>query len=127
MPTEILNILLSALGVVITGLASFVVAKFTEWINHKLKDQKAATWLSTIMEIIMTAVKETYQTYVESLKAEGKFDAEAQKVALEKAYEFIVSNLTQEAKDFIEANYGDLKSWIISKIESTIYTLKNNK
>ena len=48
----------------------------------------------------------------------------AQKEAKDKALEIINSQLTDELKDFIAENYGDIQKWLLNKIESVIYQLK---
>ena len=55
----------------------------------------------------------------------GKFNEDAQKIALGKAKAIITSELTEELKTFITENYGDLASWITNSIEAAIYNLKN--
>lgn len=124
---QITQILLSALGVIITGLAGLVVAKFTEWINTKIKDEKAAKYLATIMEISMNAVKEVYQTFTEALKKEGKFDKEAQDKAIEMCLTKIKAQLAPELIDYIKINFGDITEYLKTLIESNIYSLKNLK
>lgn len=125
MTQEILNIILSAIGVIITGLASWAVTYFTKWISTKIKDQKAATYLATIVELTTNAVKEVYQTYVEALKNSGTFDEAAQKTALNKCLETIKSELAPEVVSYITTNFGDMTAYLTSLIESTIYSLKN--
>ncbi len=124
MPQEILNILISALSIIVTGLVSFAVAKFTQWINSKIKDAKAANYLSTVTTLVFNCVQETYQTYVETLKQEGKFDKEAQKKALDRCLAKIQSQMAPDIIDYITTNFGDLKEYLISLIESAIYSLK---
>lgn len=125
MSQELLNIVLSALGVVVTGLASWAVSALVSWINTKIKDKKLASFLVKITAIITDAVKSIYQQFVEALKKEGKFDEAAQKEAKEKALEIINSQLTVELKDYITENFGDITAWLSEKIESVIYSLKN--
>ena len=127
MSQEILNIILSALGVVVMGLASWGVAVLTNWLNTKIKDKNLAMFLTKITTIITDAVKAIYQDFVEVLKKQGKFDAEAQKVAKEKALDIIKGQLTEEMKEYITSNFGDIEKWISDKIEAVLYTLKNNK
>ena len=125
MSQEVLNILLSALGIIVTGLASLVVAKITQWINTKVKDKQTANYLSIILEIVNGCVKEVYQTYVESIKEQGKFDKEAQLKALEDCKEKVKTKLSVDVQEFIATNFGNIDSYITSLIESTIYNLKN--
>lgn len=124
MPQEIMNILLSALGVIITGLASFAVAKLTQWINSKISDSKAANFLSTLTTIVFNCVQEVYQTYVESLKESGSFDEAAQKEAYNRCLLKIKSQLAPDIIDYITKNFGDLDEYLKSLIESAIYNLK---
>lgn len=125
MPQEIQNILLSALGVIITGLATWLSTYIVKLLNEKIKDKQFARWLSQIIEIITNAVKCTYQTYVEALKDENMFTKEAQEEALKRTLQSVKSQLSQESIKFIEDNFGDVEKWLIEKIESIIYSLKN--
>ena len=92
------EILFSVVGVILTALASWAVAKLTALIDSKVKDGKAKGFLNTALSVITDVVKQTYQTYVENLKAEGKFDASAQKVALEKAVNTIKGLLSEKVQ-----------------------------
>ena len=125
MPQEIQNILLSALGVIITGLATWLSTYIVKLLNEKIKDKQFARWLSQIIEIITNAVKCTYQTYVEALKDENMFTKEAQEEALKRTLQSFKSQLSQESIKFIEDNFGDVEKCLIEKIESIIYSLKN--
>lgn len=124
---NVLPYLLSALGVVFTGLASWLVTVITKWISSKVKDQKAATYLSTITELVFNCVNEVNQTYVEALKKEGSFSKEAQKEALDKCIEKVKSQLAPEIAAYITSNFGDLTSYITTLIESAIYNGKPAK
>ena len=125
MPQEILNIILGVVSVVVTGLVGWGVTALTTLINSKIKDKKASNYLNTITTLTANAVKEVYQTYAETLKKEGKFDSDAQKIALENCLKIIQSQLAPELITYITDNFGDMKDYLISLIESTIYTLKN--
>lgn len=127
MPQEILNILLSALGIIVTGLVSWGVVVFTNWLNTKIKDKNLAMFLTKVTTIVTDAVKTVYQEFVEALKKDGKFGAEAQAQAKEKALAIIKGQLTDELRSYIESNFGDIEKWLGEKIEAVLYTLKNNK
>ena len=121
----LLNILAAVTTCIILPLISFLGIKFSQWLSTKIKDEKAVKLLTQATEIVVTAVKSVFQTYVESLKNSGTFDKTAQLEALNKAKAIVTSELTVELKDFIVANYGDLESWITNQIEASIYKLKN--
>ena len=121
----LLNILAAVTTCIILPLISFLGIKLSQWLSTKIKDEKAAKLLTQAAEIVVTAVKSVFQTYVESLKNSGTFDKTAQLEALNKAKAIVASELTVELKDFIVANYGDLEGWITNQIEASIYKLKN--
>ena len=121
----LLNILAAVTTCIILPLISFLGIKLSQWLSTKIKDEKAAKLLTQATEIVVTAVKSVFQTYVESLKNSGTFDKTAQLEALNKAKAIVTSELTVELKDFIIANYGDLEGWITNQIEASIYKLKN--
>lgn len=123
------EILLNILSVVVTAiilpLISMVGGKLINWLSAKIKNEKAGNLIGTATEIVINAVKSVFQTYVDSLKKEGKFDKESQLIALNKAKDVAISQMTEEVKEFIRDNYGDLDSWLNTQIEATIDTLKN--
>lgn len=114
----------SAVGVVITGLLSWLTAYVTGFINQKIKDKKVARWTTAIWQIIMSAVQTVFQEFVDVLKKEGKFGPEQQKEAKERAYKIVVSQLTPELRTYITENFGDMKEYIMNQIEAMIYQLK---
>lgn len=118
-------ILLSVIGVVLTALVSWGAERLIALINAKLANSKYAKYLTSAIDVITRAVKTTYQTYVESLKDKNMFTEEAQKEALSKAGEMALSQLTDDCKQWIETNFGNVETWISNTIESVIYDLKN--
>lgn len=127
MPQELINILLTAAGALVTALVTWLSSLLISWLNSKLKDKKLASWLAQITEIITTAINCTNQTYVEALKDTNVFDKEAQEKALTKTLENVKSQLSKDAIKFIEDNFGDVENWLITQIESLIYKKKEEK
>lgn len=125
MEQSVLNIILAGVSIIVTGLASWGVAIFTNWINSKMKDKKMAALLAQALQIVADAVKLIFQEFVEALKKSGKFDEAAQKEAKEAAIKIIMNKLTPELKEFITANYGDITEWVSNQIEVAIYNFKN--
>lgn len=124
MQQEILQIILSALGTILTAVVSFAVAKLTQWLNVKIEDTKTANYMSKLVTIIGNCVNEVTQTYVETLKHEGKFDEEAQKHALQMCLAKIKSQCASYLLEFISSNYGDVEEFLRTMIESAVYTQK---
>lgn len=121
----ILNIISVVVTAVILPLISYAGARLIAWLNAKIKDENAKQQLTVATDIVMNAVRSVFQTYVETLKKNGTFDKESQKVALIKAKDDAIAQMSDEIKDYITKNYGDLETWITTQIESTINILKN--
>lgn len=121
----ILNIISVVVTAVILPLISYAGARLIAWLNAKIKDGNAKQQLTVATDIVMNAVRSVFQTYVETLKKNGTFDKESQKVALIKAKDDALAQMSDEIKDYITKNYGDLETWITTQIESTINILKN--
>ena len=121
---NVMPILLTALSVLVTGLATWSVSALTKWLNTKIKDTKAAGYLTQITQIVTDAVMNVFQSFVQTLKDNGNFGEEAQAEAREKALAIIQSQLTDELKAYIQENFGDMQNWLLSKIEAIIYSLK---
>ena len=121
----LLNVLSVVISAVILPLISLIGAKLVAWLSSKTKNEKTATAIKAANDIVLNAVKCVLQTYVDSLKKEGKFDEASQYLALSKAKEKVMEQMTDDTKALIESNYGDFDSWLITSIEATISTLKN--
>lgn len=107
------------IGILTSYLITFIRMKKTELVN-KTEDEKAQKYLDMIGETVIDCVLTTNQTYVDSLKAQDKFDAEAQKIAFQKTYDMVIKFLSAEAKDYITEVYGDITEYLTSKIEAQV-------
>lgn len=118
------EIFIGLLTTVLTTLAGWAVAKLTALLDVKIKDKKALSFITNATNIVLDAVKSTYQTYVENVKGTELWDVEAQKKALSMAKEKALAALNEGTKKYIQENYGDINEWLENKIESSLYTLK---
>ncbi len=121
----VINIISVIVTSIVIPLITFLGVKLTQWLNTKIKGEKERNLLTKITEIITNNVASTFQTFVESLKKENKFDLNAQAQALRKTKESIFNELSDEAIQYIDNNFGDFNEWITTQIEATIYKLKN--
>lgn len=111
------------LGVLTAYLVSWLEAKKVETQN-KIDNDIADKYIGMLFETISDCVSATTQTYVESLKAQNAFDAEAQKVAFQMTFNAVMAVLTDEAKEYLTAIYGDLTAFITNKIEAEVKAQK---
>lgn len=123
----LINIISVLMTAVVIPVISLLGAKLVSWLSTKIKNEKANKMIKTATEIVVSAVKTVFQTYVDALKKEGKFDKESQILALTKAKDIALSQMTEDVKEFIQTNYGELDLWLTTQIEATINTLKMKK
>lgn len=104
-------------------LISLINTKKKE-LQDRFDNEKIKEYLDMLGDTITTCVMATTQTYVDSLKKQGKFDAEAQKEALSRTYNAVMGILTEDAKKYLYKGVADLESYILNKIEEEVVTTK---
>lgn len=107
------------LGVLTVYIVKFIQMK-TEELNSKNKNDILNKYLTMLSNTVIDCVVATNQTYVDSLKAQGKFDLEAQKVAFEMTYNAVIKVLSDDAKEYLTNIYGDLSVYITNMIEAEV-------
>ena len=73
-----------------------------------------------IFDTIIKCVIATNQTYVNSLKEQNAFDAEAQKTAFNKTMNAVLEILSEDAKQYIIETTGDLNTYLTNLIEAEV-------
>ncbi len=111
--------LIPLLGILTAYAVKFIKIKGDE-IAVKLNNEKANKYITLVSQTITDCVIATNQTYVEALKKDNAFSADAQKAAFQMTYDAVMAVLTDDAKDYIVAIYGDLSAYISTKIEAEV-------
>lgn len=113
--------------VCVIPLLGVLTAYFVKWVNaksaelvSKTQNETQAKYITMLNDTISDCVIATTQTYVDALKKQGAFDAEAQKVAFTMTYEAVVKLLTDEAQQYLSEAVGDLNLYITQKIEAEV-------
>ena len=108
-------------------LTTFIIT----WLNSKKQALKQQTnnqleqkYLDMLDKTITDCVIAMNQTYVNSLKQQGKFDAKAQKKAFTDVYNKVFTILGQDAVEYLNSAVGDLTEYITSKIEKEVSSNK---
>ena len=112
-------IIFPLLGIATIYLVFLIKAKINE-LKLKKDNDLFDKYLSMLENTITDCVIATTQTYVDSLKKQGAFDADAQKVAFTKTYTNVMKILTEDAKEYLQNALGDLESYVYNKIESEV-------
>lgn len=117
---EILQVcIIPLLGVLTAYIVKFINVKSAE-IQTNVDNDMADKYIAMVAETISACVIATNQTYVEALKKENAFTAEAQKEAFQLTYNAVMAILTDEAKAYLAEIYGDVTAYITNKIEAEV-------
>ena len=108
----------------ILGLLTFYIVKFIDSkvieINNNHDNNVAIKYTAMLGETVKDCVLATSQTYVDTLKKQGKFDEEAQKIAFQKSFEAVMLILNDDAKEYLSNIYGDLTTYVTQLIEAEV-------
>lgn len=112
------------LAILTTYIVKLVQKKINE-IEDSIDNKTAKKYIEMLNETIEQCVVATNQTYVWSLKQQGKFDKEAQEEALMMTKDAVMTILTSEARQYLNTFYGDLQAYVVARIEATVNTEAN--
>ena len=121
---NILYAVITAAVPVLTGFLCKWLASLYENNKSKIKNETVQVVLGQVADMIGAAVETTTGTYVKSLKAEGMFNAEAQKEAFNKTFDAVKKQLTDDAQKIIVETYGDVDTYVTNKIEQFVEASK---
>ncbi len=117
---EILQVcIIPLLGVLTAYIVKFINVKSGE-IQNKVENDLADKYIAMVTDTISACVIATNQTYVETLKKQNAFTAEAQKEAFQLTYNAVMAILTDDAKEYLAEIYGDVAAYITNKIEAEV-------
>jgi hypothetical protein len=127
MQIDWLDILGKVFELVLFPAISAAALYFIAWLNakkqellKKTKDETTKKYIELLDNVITECVLATNQTYVNTLKKEGAFDASAQKTAFQRTYEAVLAVLTDEAQKYISEVVKDPGAYITNKIEAQV-------
>ena len=122
---ELFFAVITAAVPVLTAYIVVLIRKVGENAAANTESIQAKTYITEAAEAIAAAVAATNQTYVDALKNAGKFDAEAQKEAAQKALAACLTSISPAAQEFIERAYGDIREYLTTRIEAEVRKQKN--
>ena len=118
--TQIFEVcIIPLLGILTTYIVKYIQVKSAE-ITEKTDNAIIDKYTVMLADTISACVLATNQTYVEALKKQGKFDAEAQKVAFNMTLNAVMEILSEDAKKYLTEAFGDLNAYITSQIEASV-------
>ncbi len=117
---QIFEVCLFPLLGVLTAFLIVFISKKAQELKAKTNNELYHKYIDMLEQTIISCVIATNQTYVDALKTEGKFDAEAQKIAFQKTYDSVMAILSEDAKSYLNEAIGDLQTYIINQIEAQV-------
>ena len=92
-------------------------------LKAKLTNDIQTKYVEKAEQLIVEAVQQVQQTYVDNLKAEDLFDANAQRTAFEMVKETVLNTMSTRMKEIVIDAVGDFEEFMRNKIEATVYTM----
>lgn len=121
---QIFTVCLVPLLGVLTAYLVALIKKKTQEISEKTSNALLQKYTGILSQVIIDCVVATKQTYVDELKDNRAFDAEAQKAALERTYNAVIRTLSDDALAYLGGAFDDLESYIKEKIEAQVQYTK---
>lgn len=107
------------LGVLTTFLVAYINKK-KEALKTQVDNTLYHKYIDLLSQTITDCVIATNQTYVDSLKASGTFDIDAQKKAFEDTCNNVLAILSYDAKEYLSVALGDLQAYIANRVEAEV-------
>lgn len=107
------------LGVLTTFLVAYINKK-KEVLKTQVDNTLYHKYIDLLSQTITDCVIATNQTYVDSLKASGTFDIDAQKKAFEDTCNNVLAILSDDAKEYLSVALGDLQAYIANRVEAEV-------
>ena len=114
------------LGILTAYICQLIKAKMVE-IAEKTDNDLFDKYNFMLTDTITSCVIAVNQTYVDTLKKQGRFDLDAQKEAFKRVYEQVLEILKGDAYDYLNEAYSDLNGYITSLIEQQVRKYKIEK
>lgn len=124
MVETILKICVLPILIVLTKFIIDYLAAKRDEIKAETDNEIAQKYIDLIYETVKKCVLATSQTFVDSLKANGEFDEEAQKEAFKRTMDAVLLILSDDAKEYITEMTGDLEVYLTQLIEAQVHLYK---
>ena len=115
------------LYLIITGILPLLITYGVLFLKVKIKEQEKqlendqlVKYIDAATDAISKAVLTVNQTYVDSLKKQGKFDEAAAKIAKQMAIDKAKALITENSKKAIETLYSDFEAYLNDAIEELV-------
>jgi hypothetical protein len=119
--TDLIEILINAL---LLPLIAWGLSKLTSYLDSQTTNATFERYVKMAEDAVTTAVQETMQTFVLTVKKEGTWTEATAKLALKSATDRAKQIMGSTVLTFLPVVVGDVEAWITSKIEAATLLTK---
>lgn len=112
-------VIIGSLPVIAKFIKDFLSAKSAQLTDISKNDNLDAV-IARVFNLADRVVTYVSQTYVDAIKADGKFDPDEHAEAFNMAYERLLSMIDEESKGLLESTFGDLATYLQTIIEAAV-------
>ena len=116
---------------IINGVFKIVITLLIPYgislLKAKLTNDMQIKYVDLAKQMIVEAVEQVQQTYVDNMKAEDLFDANAQATAFDMVKTTVLNTMSDRMKGIVMEAVGDFEEFLRNTIESSVYTMKGAK
>lgn len=117
----VISLVVTVLGAIITTV---LLPAAASWLKSKTASEKLKSVIDDITITVKTSVEMLEQTTVKQLKADGKWNADAQAQVLQDAVTQVLNGLTTSTYNYLKEESDDLEGIVTRHIEAYIQSKK---
>ena len=114
------DVLIEAVNIVFKVITMLVLPYLASQLAKQIENNRVKGLIAKGEAFVKKSVDMVQQTFVEQLKKDGKFDAEAQQVAFKMAFDNWMKIASEDVKLALMDEVDDLNVWLDTMIEAQI-------
>lgn len=122
--SEFMNIVAPYLVPAVVAALGVIAKALWDWLKAKTKNATIDKYIDRANDAVLTAVAETMQTFVTTMKQKGEWNEENAKKAFEMSMLRAREIMGKAALEALPEVVGDLEKWLTAKIEAATLELK---
>lgn len=114
------DVLIEAINLAFRVITMLAIPYFAAKLSAKIKNDRIAKLMMQGEDFVVASVQMVQQTFVDNLKKQNGFNADAQRDAFKMCYENWMNMASDELKRVISEQVGDLDTWLNTTIEAKV-------
>lgn len=118
MNQELLNIIYTAVGTLLTGLIGYGFMLLRAYTIPKIRNEELQEVARISIDVVQAVTLDVGENFVKELKKDGKLSKEDAISALELTKAKAKAMISERGKYLIEKHFGNFDAWLESQIEA---------